>query len=398
MRFLRSECVRIPSLLPLLSASATIHHCEPEPMQQRSAIAVIDAVLLRGLIPLWVLAGAVFKLIERNPGLLPSQMIEWAKNNDRLDWTSPFMRLAIAVEIVAAALMIFVPRLSRTVAIAILTLFCVILINEIRAGATSCGCMGNVTIPPSVMLAIDGSMLLAAITLGIMRMRKSAPAPTAAARSGSMGVVIAAVLSVVGVTLAVAVPERTATEVVHPIDNGQGANATNNTGTTPDNGKDPTPAPPAQNVPEGAIANPNPTALPGYYMTSSPASWIGKPATDIDLIKLMRFWPEDIATGTRHIIFYSRTCDHCEMMFYDHLVYPQDLPITVVEIPYDRTRLRGSAAWEMPEADVQMLSLPIGPDWVMTPPIIITIQDGVVTCAMEGEYEDCLGVEPTHEH
>jgi hypothetical protein len=34
----------------------------------------------------------------------------------------------------------------------------------------------------------------------------------------------------------------------------------------------------------------------------------------------------------------------------------------------------------------------------MTPPVIITIENGIVTCAAETEYEDCLGVEPTHEH
>ena len=363
-------------------------------MHERSALAIIDAILVRGLIPLWLLAGAVFKLIERNPGLLPSQIRKYASEHNYQDWLSPFMRGAIAVEIAAAAIMVFVPRLSRTVGIAILALFCAILINEIRANAESCGCMGNIKMPPELMLAIDGGMLLATIALGIALKLQAQAAPEAAPPRRAMpGVAIASVLAVLGVALAVSVPARTAVEITP--ENPQIAD--NNTTDSGADGAAPR-VPPPMNLPLGAIANPNPAPLPGFYLASNINAWIGQPATSIDLIQLMRIWPEDIGTGTRHIIFYSRTCDHCEAMFHDHLSLDFDRPITVVEIPFDRQTMRGSSAWPMPETTAQQLALPVGTDWVVTPPLIITIENGIVTCAGEAEYEDCLGVEPTHEH
>jgi len=384
-------------------------------MHQRSGLAIIDAILLRGIIPLWVLAGAVFKLIERNPGNLPAVIRHYASQFELQHLLNPFMRLAIGIEILAAAIMIFVPRLSRLVAVALLALFCAILIAEIARGSSSCGCMGAVAMTPSTMIAIDGVMLLGAIVLGLLLKAKASSPKKNDARAASspgamVGIVPALIVGVIGFVLAIALPERSVAEpVIDPAQLASQDNANNlgqpvvplttstqNSTTQGANASTP-PAPPIE-LPPNTIANPNPTQLPGFYLTSSTASWVGKPATAIDLVKLMRIWPEDIATGTRHIIFYSRTCDHCESMFHDHLTMPHDRPITMVEIPFDRKQQRGPGAWSMPATDCQQLSLPIGPDWVITPPVIITIQNGIVTCAMEGQYEDCLGVEATHEH
>lgn len=370
-------------------------------MHPKNALAAVDALLLRVLIPLWVLAGAVFKLIERDPSLLPTQIIAWFKANNHQDWAGPFMRLAIAVEIIAAALMIFVPKLSRSVAIAILSLFCAILIIELRANAESCGCMGNVSMPPWLMLTIDGGLLLGAIVLGFLGMK--GPKPEAGAPKSAMpGVAIAAVVSIVGAGLAFMVPDYVPDEpepvIVQNNTNQTQPNTNNTVPPANSNAQANVPTPPAITLPPHTIANPNPTKLGGYYMTSNTESWIGQPATEVDLIKYMRVWPDDIATGSRHIIFYSRTCDHCEAMFNDHLVMPQDLPVTAVEIPNSNTQLRGPNPWRMPQTSCQLLELPVGLNYVMTPPIIITIIDGKVSCAMEGEYEDCLGVESTHDH
>jgi hypothetical protein len=367
-------------------------------MTQRSAIAVLDAILVRGLIPLWILAGAMFKLVERNPGNLPSIFREFAARNDLTDWLNPFMRVAIGIEILAAALMIFVPRISRIIAVAMLTFFCAILVAEIARKQSSCGCMGAVNMSPTTMLAIDGVLLLGAIALGVIRRmnaHENASLKVPGERN-NLGLVTASVVGVIGFVVAIALPERTVVE-----ENGPGDGPPQIADDTPTDGASDgatQPRPPVVDLPPGTIANPNPTPLSGFYLISSPDAWVGKPATEIDLIKLMRLWPDDIATGTRHIIFYSRTCDHCEGMFHDHLALPHDRPITAVEIPFDRRNMRGPSPWDMPEVDVQHLALPLGPDWVMTPPIIITIENGVVSCAAEAEYEGCLGVEPTHVH
>lgn len=357
-------------------------------MPQRSAIAVIDTIILRVLVPIWLLAGALFKLIERNPGNLPSTIISFAKRQEMERWLNPFMRVAIGVEIFAAALIIFVPKVSRTVAIVMLTIFCAILVAEIRSNATSCGCMGSVTMSPKLMIAIDGSLLLGAIVFGLLRKAQHVDVYEKPSKGLGRGAGAAALVGIAGFVAALALPERTVVE--QPTDvvptPPQHADAATTPG--PDNAAPATT--PAAALPPGTMANPNPTPLPSFYITSPTESWIGKPATDVDLVKLMRIWPDDIATGTRYIIFYSRTCDHCEAMFNDHLTLPHDRPITVVEIPASATELRGPNPWDMPNVDAQQLALPVGPNWVMTPPIIIAIDNGVVSCAMEAGFEDCL--------
>lgn len=134
-----------------------------------SASQWIGTVLTRLVVPLWVLTGAVFKLVERTPSNLPSQIVKLAKDQ-QLD-LALVLRLLIGLEFVAIAVMLFLPRFARAMAIFILACFCAILINEIRVGATSCGCFGTVKINPWIMLAIDSLLLVAVILL-----RPSAPA------------------------------------------------------------------------------------------------------------------------------------------------------------------------------------------------------------------------------
>lgn len=125
----------------------------------------IGQVLTRIVVPLWVLAGATFKLVERSPENLPSQIWKTAAG-----WHIDLFQLLavlIALEIAIAAVMIFLPRLSRIAAIFMLGVFCLVLLNEMRVGnVTSCGCFGKIPMPPWVMLIIDGSLLLAVLGTG----------------------------------------------------------------------------------------------------------------------------------------------------------------------------------------------------------------------------------------
>src|SRR5262245_50244988 len=105
-----------------------------------SVAVVISGVLSHAVVPLWVLTGAIFKLVEHTPANLPSGIVKAAKAA-QLD-LHILLATLISLEFAAVAVMVFVPRLSRLAAIFMLSVFCLVLLNEmlVLGNYDSCGC------------------------------------------------------------------------------------------------------------------------------------------------------------------------------------------------------------------------------------------------------------------
>lgn len=328
----------------------------------------IGFALTRIVVPLWVLAGAVFKLYERTPANLPSGIRAVAKlNNLDLDL---LMRMLIGLELFAVGVMLFVPRLARPMAIFMLTCFCGILIWEMVREATKCGCFGDLPIKPWQMLIVDGSLLIAVLIFGpsFIQPNINEMQPSGKARRSWTGVGLAAFAClIIGLGVAFAVPNPPGTQQ-----------------TPVDSSNDPT-------------VNPNPLEIP-HSWTAKPSveSWVGKNWRDIDLFQLMPRWPKEMDAAKRYVVFYSRTCEHCEEMFSLYLIAPLDGPVAAVEIPASPTELTDPGAWLMPEipaGQIEHLALPLGATWVITSPIVVALENGTITCANEGsEFLECLGL------
>jgi hypothetical protein len=159
--------------------------------------------------------------------------------------------------------------------------------------------------------------------------------------------------------------------------------------------KPPIPQPP-QTQPDVFDPQVNPTPLPlpnSWYTPASLDVWIGKSWRDIDLFQLMPRWPKDLDHGKHYVVLYKRDCEHCEDMVYNHLLAPLDAPVAMVQIPYSPTELMPPEPWPIPSTlPCEMLTLPLGCNWLITPPLALTIVNGQITCAVEAEgYESCLG-------
>lgn len=337
-----------------------------------SLFNTIGLALTRIVVPLWILAGAVFKLYDRTPQNLPSGIRAVARM-----WSIDLellMRSLIGLELFAAAAMVLVPRVARPMAIFMLSCFCAILIWEMARASTKCGCFGDLPIQPWQMLLIDGSLLAGVI---VFRYRPSTPAEEAP-KGGLRSILATALLLVAGLGVAFAVPNPPAREQVQ-----NGGDEENGTRSA-----DPTINPAPMAVPATWYIK---EAIDGQQITG----WIGKPWRQLDLFRLMARWPKDMDEGKRYVVFYSRTCEHCETMFYDDLTGPLDAAVVAVEIPFDRTQRHGPGAWSLPwqgpPPTVEMLELPLGCSYVVTPPIALTIENGLVTCAVEGDHKACLG-------
>lgn len=322
-------------------------------------------VLTRLLVPAWISTGAIIKLSEATSKLLPQTMIVQPANKLGIDLDS-LLALLITIEILAAAVMFLVARYARAVAAFMLTCFCVILVGEILGGAESCGCLGSIKVNPWIMLSIDGALLLGVILLK--------PHVSEASKTRQWPVLVAAILGLVGagssfgrIVLALGTPG--------PEPDGNGGSIVDPT--------DPT-------------VNPAPAELPRYWLTENLDSWVGRPWREFDLFTFMRRWPTSMDQGTRYVVFYGRTCDHCEEMFiFDLSPDPQlSSMVAAVEVPVDRTHLRDEdASWPMPETACELLALPVGPDWIITTPLTLRIENGVIRCIEEGSHKRCMGLE-----
>lgn len=342
----------------------------------------IGTITCRAVVPLWLLAGASFKLAQLNPKLLPPVVLSTITSTDGMlgltgnAWMDLSLRLIILSEFVIAALMICVPRLSRVLAIALLTFFCAILLTTIvpswqkggfqevlRGG---CGCFGAGGPNPFYMLLIDGSMLAAALIFPVST--KSALPPLTKGVWPAMG------LCIVGSALAFGVPAPTVTLE----DPDTLADAGTRTGTggagsaTGDDGS-------AGAGTTGAAASTwpgRPEKVEPYYLGEF-EKWVGQRLDAQPMMRLLAAAPPaTIQQGRWHVVFYRSDCDHCHELMSTYFEGELEVPVLAVEVPDTDP----AAALPNPCEQCDLVRLLKGPSWVFTTPVLLTIEDGVVTC------------------
>ncbi len=335
----------------------------PRPADQWTTSGTIGLVIVRIVVPLWVLSGALFKITERSPKLLPKNFIQQVESMGLdLYW---ILALLIAVEFAAVAVMLLVPKLARGAALFMLGAFCLVLLNEMRAGnMESCGCLGSASPPPWLMLIIDFILLMGVVIFKPHPLQLTSRPVGWTMATGAMligsGLAFGLVLSEAGSGAVVQV--ETPTTIEQPEQN-----ASTNT---------PSPAPTTEE-----------RQLPSYYVLDT-SDWVGQNISDIDLIQYITDLPDTINEGRQYIVFFSRTCDHCQMLLEFHFAYGEVAPTTLVAIPESKSGFETEGLLDQPCLDCTELALPVGTDWLMTPPVVLAIEDGVVRCAKEADDSD----------
>lgn len=343
----------------------------PEATTTAGIRPLIGAALVRIVVPLWVLAGAAFKLTTLNPNVLPRPVmgtVKWLAATTGNEF-GPFLMMSyrsmVAVELVLIGVMFFVPRLARAAAIAILSLFCVILLVEMGGILTSsdferkgfsallepCGCFGAASPPTILTFAVDAALLLAVLACAPAAVGRAIPRwPT----SG----VLAIASVVVGMGLAFGVPAKTFTAPP----------ASESTGVA-----DATPTDRPQATEPAAAWPPVPEKLKGTYFVDE-QKVLGQRLEAQDLGALIsRPLPGDLNKGRWHLVYYRKDCDHCHELLATHFGKELPAPTLAIELP-DST----GAAHDMPCAKCSQHSLPKGPSYVVTAPLLMTIEDGVI--------------------
>ncbi|QDU65566.1 MauE/DoxX family redox-associated membrane protein [Engelhardtia mirabilis] len=358
------------------------------------------ALLALALASVWILTGALFKLLQGSPALLPKFMHELPIS------VTTLYPLVIGIELAIVGFAWLRPRQGwALIALQYLAFFGVLGI-QIARGEESCGCMGkNVSLAPTTMLAIDGTLFalllisrpwsglgrfvmplpvaaIAAIALFALphfvgRGQAMDPSQVRAMREGASGA---------GIDKSpTADPDGAASRSQDEAQQMASAepapgSASSEAATTHGATQPQAPAPsPVEDVDE--------VVAPAQGWTIiAPEDWVGKDVFDIDLAQWV-----DVASlpldGTW--ILYRTTCEHCR----DHLIDVTNADdgselIGLIRVPDPGDSPENRIVHIMPQGGhVMHVELPRGVEYVVTTPADAEIMGGVVQAAREGiEY------------
>lgn len=333
---------------------------------------LIGTILVRIVIPLWVVAGASVKLWTFNPALLPEPILDLVRESASLFgvsnlgwWLGMWLRFFVATEVAAALIMFASPRLARFVASFILAVFLAVLVATMAKSAQrdgisaiwsgSCGCFGSASPPPIGMFLIDGILLLGVIFI------RPIHEPGVPLRAG---MVLAA--CAIGAGVGFGRPTPVIKLIPAPI---------------------PAAAQPATSTSEVAGASAPlitgwgdaPTDLEPFYFTEF-SEWVGLPLSSQPLARLIsRPLPDWIDQSRFHLVFHRADCEHCHALLEDFFSGPLETPVIAVEIPDSDP----GTALPMPCEACLLHELPSGPQYVLTTPVLLTVEAGVVLAVCE---------------
>ncbi len=308
----------------------------------------LSVILLRVLLPLYILAGVLMKLLFARPSELPqwiqSRLLESSLTTDVRPTLLAFI---ILVELVAVLVMVLLPRFARMVGAVILAAFLFVLISEVTYLANryplmqalfdgSCGCFGEaVAIAPGVMLIIDGVLLI----LLMLTSRRALPT-TDIEKSRVVALVTLSLLSAVLAFQAPLLSGRLSQDVL------------------------------ADNV------------LRPHY-------WIGKPFSETPLARIVDIDPTMLGGGKQHWVFYRKSCSVCHGLFeddYSGLELPEGLTAVVaIHVPHPPGAPPPSSEEEIECPTCEFVELDPNVDWLVSTPGTVIIEDGIIVEYIDGQ-------------
>ncbi|MDA1007752.1 MAG: hypothetical protein O2800_01925 [Planctomycetota bacterium] len=333
----------------------------------------LGTLVCRMLVPLWVLTGALFKLSERDPRLLPQPIFDLVRATDGivglsgLDWLDTALRFFVSIEFILVAVMIFVPSLARRAAVFILGIFVITLLvlivplwfnegfDKVLKG--SCGCFGSSGPNPLVVLLCDAALLTLTVCFK--------PRVTFNAAGMRRGALFAATAGGLGTAFAFLVPMRG--EIVLPQD------------PTPANGGSAPlikPVEVVEVITPGLKSWPTPPATFQSFYLPEFEQWIGKRLDEQpEAALIVPAPPSDINTGIWNVLFYREDCDHCHELMANYMSGALRHSTMCIAIPDTDPALN----LEMPCKECALRVMIKGPTYVLTTPVLLRIENGVVT-------------------
>lgn len=111
-------------------------------------------------------------------------------------------------------------------------------------------------------------------------------------------------------------------------------------------------------------------------------TWVGKPLSETKLAASLPDLPRFIGENDAIIVLYNPSCGMCHDLIATHLSEPGEIPVYAIEVPHppDAILAPSDAPEEIDCDHCTKLSLPTGPLWLVQPPVVLRVKNGVVTC------------------
>jgi len=295
-------------------------------------------ILARVIVPLWLLTGAVLKLVDLSPTHRPAALIKWA---GALGVDLMFvLRFNIAAELIVVGVMVVLPPLARWTGIVMLGAFLPVLVGDLMLGASNCGCFGAIEVNPWVTLVTDITFFLGLLFLGRREPRLALTSSLPTSRVLAVGI-----WSLLSVVIAFAAPADI----------------------------------PAAS---SAIAGDHvPLPENGYYLPAY-EDWVGQPFQELDIATWTTGLSDDLDVGPQFVIFFSKDCEHCHELLEVYFSGTLDWPTTAIAVP-ERDGWPTENLQPFTCDECRTAELPAGIDWFLQTPVLVRLMDGRVDCAAE---------------
>jgi hypothetical protein len=311
-------------------------------------------LLTRVVVPLWLLTGAVLKLLDGSPSNLPTSLVKLLGGSG-VDLMF-VLQFSAAVELVVVGIAWLLPQIARPVILVMLASFFPVVVGDLLLGAASCGCFGAVTTHPAITLTLDVLFFLGVLLLGRRAPSLRVPVNLPVGRTVAAGLWV---LTAFAVSFGVV---RAPSEASSGSDRAQQPTRTEE------------------------------KALPksGYYVPDY-TSWLGKRWDEVPITAWVHGEGKVPENGTGYVLFYRVDCEHCHELMELFFTPPLQWPTLAVAVP-ERNGFPAEGALSMPCTECARAELPSGVDWFMATPVLVRLSDGVVQCAAEVDAADpeCL--------
>jgi len=309
---------------------------------QATIQARIGVVTTRVVVPLWLILGAVLKIIDGSPSPLPSVLIKYL-GGAGIDLLF-VLKFSIAIELIVAGVMILVPQLARFTGLLLLGGFFPILVAELVTGASSCGCFGAVTVHPAITMSTDGAFFLIVLLLGRKATSLKMTPVLPLGRT-----LVAGIWMIIAFALAFGYSPSSAEAGLN----------TNN--------------------PDGN--NGSSIAVPEYFLPNYD-EWLGQAWSDVPIAPFISVIPDDFDSGRHYVLFYRKDCEHCHELIEVFFTGPLSVPTLAIAVPdVDGFPSEGVLSFSCDECS--HAELPSGCSWFMTTPVLVRLNEGLVECAVE---------------
>ena len=123
----------------------------------------------------------------------------------------------------------------------------------------------------------------------------------------------------------------------------------------------------------------------------NPSEWVGMTMAEAGIARHVPSLTPLTLEGTKWVVFYSPTCGRCHEVFRTYFSGPQEGNVIAVLVPHGPgvTVLPSDQPADVECTGCERVSLPDTKQWIITPPTIVKVENGRVTCVTSTDYDRC---------